>query len=131
MPEQLSTQSKKSVLIIEDEAEFAEILSERLRQEGFAVQSCDCVPEANLRIKNQRFDCIVVDIRLAKGTGDQVITYTRRFPENLNYKTPILVTSGELEPDLLKRIGKDIQGALVKPFPLNSLTEKVKALCQK
>ena len=46
----------------------------------------------------------------------------------MNYTTPILIVSGNLEPEILKKIRGKIQHILVKPFGNEAFIEKVKQL---
>ncbi|MEW6054999.1 MAG: response regulator [Bdellovibrionota bacterium] len=114
------------VLIVEDEKEFAETLAQRLGREGFRVQTTSKVSEASTKIKNQRFACILLDIKLEQGSGDQVVAIARMNKTGFNYKTPILIMSGALGKDTLSKIAKEIAGVLIKPFEQEALVTKMK-----
>ena len=120
---------KPWVLIVEDELEIVEILSIRLKKEGFEVSSCSKAPRAIQLMNNQKYDCLLLDMRLEQGSGEQILATIRRDIRNLNYATPALVMSAFLDPVIVKRIGKDIQGAFVKPFERDALISKIKSIC--
>jgi CheY-like chemotaxis protein len=54
----------KSVLIVEDEQSIRDVLVELFEVEGNAVTSADLLPEALERLRAQRFDLVVTDLRL-------------------------------------------------------------------
>ena len=54
----------KSVLIVEDEQSIRDTLAELFDVEGNAISSAALLPEALERLRTQRFDLIVTDLRL-------------------------------------------------------------------
>jgi CheY-like chemotaxis protein len=54
----------KSVLVVEDEQSIRDILVELFECEGNVVTSAELLPEALDRLRSQRFDLIVTDLRL-------------------------------------------------------------------
>jgi CheY-like chemotaxis protein len=54
----------KSVLVVEDEQSIRDILVELFEVEGNTVTSAELLPEALDRLRTQRFDLIVTDLRL-------------------------------------------------------------------
>jgi DNA-binding response OmpR family regulator len=120
---------KQWILIIEDEQDLIDMLSEELSRIGFSVLSCSRAADAIRIVRNQKFECILLDMRLEGGTGSQIIFSVRDDKKNLNYGTPVIVVSGQLSVDLVLKIKDSVSGVFVKPFDLASLINKVKALC--
>ena len=54
----------KSVLVVEDEQSIRDILVELFEVEGNLVTSAELLPEALDKLRTQRFDLIVTDLRL-------------------------------------------------------------------
>ena len=54
----------KSVLVVEDEQSIRDILVELFEVEGNTVTSAELLPEALEKLRTQRFDLIVTDLRL-------------------------------------------------------------------
>jgi CheY-like chemotaxis protein len=57
-------EAPKSVLIVEDEQSIRDILVELFDVEGNAVSSAELLPDALERLRTQRFDLVVTDLRL-------------------------------------------------------------------
>ncbi|OFZ56381.1 MAG: hypothetical protein A2428_01410 [Bdellovibrionales bacterium RIFOXYC1_FULL_54_43] len=123
------SKKKYSVLIVEDEADIVDVISTKLNAEGFQVFSTPRAPRAIQLLNNQKFSCILLDMSLEQGSGEDVISSIRKDKTSFNFQTPVLVISANLNPNLIMRIGKDIHGALVKPFERDALVAKVKSLC--
>lgn len=56
--------ANKSVLVVEDESSIRDILVELFEVEGNTVTSAELLPEALERLRTQRYDLIVTDLRL-------------------------------------------------------------------
>ncbi|MBK26307.1 MAG: hypothetical protein CME70_20070 [Halobacteriovorax sp.] len=111
----------KKVLVIEDEdALFYEIRIGLGDNNISALQSRN-VSDAIFKTKNQKFDCIVVDLRLERGEGDEFIDIVRCDPKNLNHKTPIILASGFITKAVLGKVNDQVQDILAKPYSLRDL----------
>ena len=115
----------KWVLVVEDDASLGAILEEGLRSGGYRIIRSGAASDAIKKLGNQKFHCVLVDIRLASGSGEQIISFMRTHQGGYNYLTPIIVTSGYLDLELVHRIKKEVSGMLVKPFNIKTLLEKV------
>jgi DNA-binding response OmpR family regulator len=67
----------RKILLIEDDSELAEHLSEFLKTEGFAVTHCLGQSDGLARFGTESFDCILVDISLVDGNGFTVCASVR------------------------------------------------------
>lgn len=114
-----------TVLVIEDDSSLSAVLKTALEREGFKVITATAAPEAITKIRNQAFDCIVLDMELARGTGEDVInTLISINPHSL---IPVVVTSGTLDVALVKRIRMNVKDVLVKPYDVKTVVSKVQA----
>jgi CheY-like chemotaxis protein len=59
-----SDSATKSVLVVEDEQSIRDVLVELFECEGNAVSAAELLPEALEKLRSQRFDLIVTDLRL-------------------------------------------------------------------
>ncbi|MBY0488798.1 MAG: response regulator [Gemmatimonadaceae bacterium] len=59
-----SETATKSVLVVEDEQSIRDVLVELFETEGNVVTAAELLPEALDRLRSQRFDLIVTDLRL-------------------------------------------------------------------
>ncbi len=115
----------KIILYVEDEMELAQMVMEGLRAAGFTVVHSAEYKDAALKAKNQRFDCIISDIRLLRGTGDNLILEIKQTPAHTNRNTPIIAVSSHFTKTLIAKIGVEISAAFAKPFELKELIKKL------
>lgn len=118
---------KKWILVVDDDVETAQALESYLTQHNFPVVLAHSVKEAQQKLRKQEFFCVVTDIRLGEGTGEEIISFVKQKSSGVySPNVPVIVISGFLEKDLVARIVKQVQGVLVKPFEMTALVEKLK-----
>ena len=116
------------ILISEDDAALAEALRFALTQSGFAVDWVANGLDADEALKGAEFGLLILDLGLPKIDGLEVLRRLRR----RNSTMPVLILSGREQPEE-KVAGLDL-GAddyLVKPFSLNELQARVRALLRR
>ena len=117
--------NRKYILYIEDEPELVNIIKEELENKSYKVISSDSYNDAIYKLANQRFDLIIADIQLKKGSGDMVIEHIRSDKKHFNFSTPVFLASSKITGDVVKRIGSYVDQAFVKPFDFDDLINKV------
>jgi len=82
------------ILLIEDDDEFSEIVRHSLENVGYFLKKEDNVIDALFRLKYQKYDCILLDIKLNRGSGEEILFNIRKNKLEPNFKTPVIVISG-------------------------------------
>lgn len=116
------------ILITEDDASLAEALQFSLKQSGYAVDWVSNGAAADDALKEDVFGLLILDLGLPKLDGFEVLRRLRLH----NTALPVLILSGR-EQSEEKVTGLDL-GAddyLVKPFSLNELQARVRALLRR
>lgn len=116
------------VLIAEDDAALAEALKFSLAQSGHAVDWAATGIAADDALRDDVFNLLILDLSLPKIDGFEVLRRLRR----RNTSLPVLILSGREKAEE-KVLGLDL-GAddyLVKPFSLNELQARVRALLRR
>jgi two-component system OmpR family response regulator len=120
----------RRVLILEDDFDFAELISEQLTKQDIKSLHCDRVSEALWKIKNEKFVLILVDFYL--GTRDSTESIKScRLKETLNNTTPVYLISGTIDASAIKPIGPFINKDYIKPFQIQDLVQDVIGVLQK
>lgn len=117
-------QTRKSILIVEDDVELADSMTTFLNKAGYFTLSANTVTDAIKKLENQKFHLVVVDLLLGDQTGEKVIHVIRKDLCGLNIRTPIMICSGQLRPKVLSNIKHLIDDAIIKPFNLLDLLTK-------
>ncbi len=116
------------ILVVEDNLELSENLREVFEHEGFVV---DTAHDGDLALDlafSSEYDVIVLDIMLPKMSGWDVCTNLRK--ESID--TPILMlTARDSISDRIKGLDGGADDYLVKPFDLEELLARVRALIRR
>jgi CheY-like chemotaxis protein len=118
------TVPEKTVLIIEDEADAAELFAEMMRVSGFRVQKTSTSTPALAMMTAEKPDVVLLDIMMPEISGLDILRQMRRDPALANI--PVVVVSAKSMPADIK-IGMEA-GAftyLTKPVGFLDLKEAV------
>ena len=115
------------ILLVEDDLSLIDGLIYSLEKSGFSVAVARTVKEAFAAYKNAEYDLILLDVTLPDGLGFEVCSYIRQ-----RSAVPVIfLTASDEEVNIVK--GLDIGGDdyITKPFKLNELISRIKALLRR
>lgn len=122
----------KYVLIIEDDQNLGDLIEGALELENWICVRSNKISEAILKLRNQEFNCILLDMNLAGGgRGEELLDQIRDDEVLQNITTPVIIVSGTLDHNRVGGVYKKVSDILMKPFTVNALIEKVNKVCQK
>jgi excisionase family DNA binding protein len=121
---------KKKVLVVDDDVEIIELISEVLFRDGrFEVKTASSGYEAGISTQQFRPDLILLDYMLPDVNGNIVCQTIRKSQEFENIK--IIIVSGVVKQDEIEQLLKSgAQDFLKKPFNIDELIEKVSNVLQ-
>ena len=61
------------ILLVDDEKDFTEVLSERMETRGFSVEIADSGPVAINKVKEKSYDAIILDLAMPGMDGIDVL----------------------------------------------------------
>lgn len=116
------------LLLVEDNARFAALLSKGLGASGFTVDIIATAEDATAALKTGRWDIIVLDLGLPDTDGLDVLADLRRRADT----TPVLIlTARSSLRDRLTGFEAGADDYLVKPFALEELVARLQALLRR
>jgi len=116
------------LLLIEDEPSLREQLSNRLRQDGYAVDTAVDGEEGLFYAKEYPIDLAVVDLGLPKISGIEVIQQLRKAGKTV----PVLIlTARNRWQDKVEGLEAGADDYLAKPFHYEELAARVQALIRR
>jgi DNA-binding response OmpR family regulator len=118
------------ILVVEDDAPIAEGLRFNLEAEGYEVVVAGDGREGveHLTDPDQRFDLVILDLMLPEMSGFEVARRTRAAG---NYIAILILTAKEDSSDVVRGIEEGADDYLTKPFQLDELLARVKALLRR
>lgn len=118
----------EKILVVEDDRDIQEIVSEILKSEGYQVLTANNGLEGYNIYKSQKIDLIILDVMMPQMDGFQMAKLVRQRDE----KTPIIMlTALEEEYDEIKGFETGIDDYITKPFSFNILLKRVKAILKR
>ncbi len=113
------------ILIAEDERDLNSILAKKLAKDGYSVDSVYNGQEAMEILSYTDYDAIVLDIMMPKADGYTVLRALRDGGKT----TPVIfLTAKDTVADRVKGLDSGANDYLVKPFSLDELTARIRAM---
>lgn len=114
----------KKILIVDNEPDFVKILQLNLESHGYEIDGCTTARQALNRVKKNLFDLILVDFKMPKVRGDELI-------EMIGDISPIsefiivtgFSTDGKIQ-EILETNPK-VYACIQKPFDLQDLIAEI------
>jgi two-component system alkaline phosphatase synthesis response regulator PhoP len=118
----------KRILIVDDEEDLCEILQYNLDNEGFITDVAHSAEEAMIMPVHE-FDLLLLDVMMGPVSGFKLADKLRK--EQNNPIPIIFLTAKDTENDLLTGFSLGADDYISKPFSLNELTARVKAVLKR
>ena len=118
------------ILIVEDEETLTVLLRYNLESEGFEVEVAARGDDAEVRLREQLPDLILLDWMLPGLSGIELCRRIRTRPETANLPIIMLTARGE-ESDRIRGFGTGADDYIVKPFSVPELFARVHALLRR
>ncbi len=116
-------ETKKKILIVEDEKNIADVLAVNLMLAGYTYDVAYDGETGLAKALTGAYDLILLDIMLPKMNGFEVCTRVRR-----KLSTPIImVTAREDEKDKILGLDTGADDYVTKPFSFNELLARIKS----
>jgi two-component system OmpR family response regulator len=115
------------ILLVEDEEDLLQVISTALRENGFSVDSAADGEEGLAKGESGDYDAIVLDIMLPKLDGWTVLSELRK-----TKTTPVLMlTARDAVADRVEGLNRGADDYLTKPFELEELIARLRALIRR
>lgn len=118
------------VLIVEDEEPLALLLRYNLEAEGYEVDSVARGDEAEIRLREQVPDVVLLDWMLPGLSGIELCRRIRVRPETASLPIIMLTARGE-EGDRIRGLSTGADDYIVKPFSVPELLARIRALLRR
>lgn len=113
----------EKVLLVDDEEDFLEVLSERMKSRGIEVSTANSATEAIRIAEKESFDAIIVDLMMPEMDGLEALKLIKeKKPES----QVILLTGHATVDKGIEAMKLGAMDFLEKPADLSQLTEKIK-----
>jgi two-component system, OmpR family, response regulator QseB len=116
------------LLLVEDDAMIGEAVRAGLRQEGFTVDWVRAAEAGDAALKAEAYALLLLDLGLPRKSGLDWLSELRRRGESV----PVLIlTARDAVADRVSGLDSGADDYLVKPFDLDELSARVRALLRR
>lgn len=116
-----------SILIIEDEVGISNIERKYLEKEGYLVDQSFNGEDALIKIKENRYDLILLDLMLPGVSGEEIMEYIRT-----NSETPVIMVTAKVEEEqIVKGLKLGADDYISKPFSPKEMVQRVKTVLRR
>ena len=116
------------ILVVEDDAALASVVVRALREESYAVDLAQDGQEAEWSAFENPYDLIILDLMLPRKDGLSVLKTLRQAGNH----TPVLIlTAKDTATDVVAGLDTGADDYLKKPFSLDELMARVRALLRR
>ena len=116
---------KINILIVEDEKEIREGVSEYLAEVGYSVISAEDGMQAIELFKNNKIDLVILDIMLPKINGLDVLKQIRN--QHINCPVILLTAKDEIS-DKVTGLDYGADDYITKPFAIDELLARIRSI---
>lgn len=118
----------KKILIVDDEEDLCEILQYNLSNEGYKTDVAHSAEDA-LKLQINEYDLLMLDVMMGQMSGFKLADKIRKeFQSNVPV---IFLTAKDAENDILTGFSLGADDYITKPFSVNELTARVKAVLKR
>ncbi len=110
------------ILLVDDEKDFTEVLSERMETRGFSVEIADSGPVAINKVKEKSYDAIILDLAMPEMDGIDALKHLLK--ENPDLQIIFLTGHATLEKGI-ESVKLGAVDFMEKPVDIDKLLEKV------
>lgn len=122
--------ARKSILVIEDESDLADLVCYHLEREGYEARRAEDGDRGLAEAARQTPDLIVLDRMLPKLSGDEVARRLRR-DDRLGNVPIIMLTAKAEEADELVGFALGVDDYVRKPFSVKLLLARISAVLRR
>lgn len=115
------------VLIVEDDKQISQLLSSFLEEKGYETIWAQEGRQANVMLKNETYDIVLMDLMLPFISGEELIKRLRKFSD-----VPVIILSAKSMKETrleMPRIGAD--DYILKPFDLDEVLVRMEVVMRR
>lgn len=117
----------KRILVVEDDIQIQELISEFLKSEEYIVETASDGVEGYEKFKGSDFDLVILDVMMPRLDGYGLCKMIR----SIKQLPIIFLTALNEEDDEVKAFNLEADDYITKPFSFNVLIQRVKAVLRR
>jgi len=119
--------TRKSILVVDDEADIRELLTFNLEQEGYQVEAAENGEQALQALRSHRIDLVLLDLMLPGLPGLELCKQLKR-SSSLETIPIIMISAKSSETDVIVGLELGADDYITKPFSPKEVVARIKAI---
>ena len=116
------------ILLVEDNRALSEWLARTLREDGYTLECCYDGLDADLRLRTETYDLVILDLALPGLNGREVLKRVRK----RNVAIPVLILTASVSTlDRVEGLDIGADDYMAKPFEVHELEARMRALLRR
>ncbi len=115
---------RAKIMVIDDEPTICQFLSQALTQEGYKVETIDNASAALERLKCERYNLILLDIRMEGMDGIELYRHMKEIAPSLQRRV-VFITGDTMTPSTRNFLDKTKARCISKPFDIEQLKKEI------
>ena len=116
------------ILVVDDFAAARKIVINSLAQLGFNnTDEADDGFSALVRLKSALFDLVVIDWKMSKMSGMELLKHIRADP-NLKHIPVLMVSDDDLQENIVAATKAGLNAYIIRPFEVKTFAEKLEKI---
>ena len=116
------------LLLVEDNAKLAEYIGTAMRRQGFALDAVGTAGEASAALQAASYDAVILDLGLPDADGTQ---WLRELRQRRDARPVLVLTARDSTEDAVKSLNLGADDYMRKPFEMDELIARVRALLRR
>jgi DNA-binding response OmpR family regulator len=116
------------ILLVEDDADLAEVVALGLRNESYAVDVAGTCADAEALLRTTAYDVACLDLGLPDGDGLDLVRRLAHDPDLHRPRRSLVLTARDAVADRVAGLDAGADDYLVKPFDFSELVARLRAL---
>lgn len=126
------SQDRAHLLVVDDDSRLRELLRKYLSDNGFIVTMAKDAGEARIKLQDNTYDLVVLDVMMPGETGFQLTRALRDDPFHSAHNTPILLLTAMTETEnRIEGLESGADDYLVKPFEPKELVLRIQKILKR
>ena len=120
------------LLVVDDDSRLRELLRKYISENGFVVTLAKDAAEARLKLQENTYDLVVLDVMMPGETGFQLTQSLRDDPFHPAHNTPILLLTAMAETEnRIEGLESGADDYLSKPFEPKELVLRIQKILKR
>ena len=115
------------ILIVDDDVQICETLSEILLDEGFEVEYVLSGEEALQKVDSESYDVVITDLLMPKVDGMEILTHVKRVKPKTQV---IMITAFATIENAVEAMKRGASDYIAKPFKINEIQSSIKRVLE-